>query len=136
MNEIQSEMMNKISDIQELKLSLSNLRCDQGAGVNRDLEQVTIELKLDEVVRQHINKLKQAKQLAANPNSTSFEQALTQAISPSGSQRRERETKTRNLIKRKATRVTSFVSIQFFSSSSRIYFENIFSLIDFCYFNV
>jgi len=128
LNEIQSEMMNKISDIQELKLSLSNLRCD--------LEQVTIELKLDEVVRQHINKLKQAKQLAANPNSTSFEQALTQAISPSGSQRRERETKTRNLIKRKATRVTSFVSIQFFSSSSRIYFENIFSLIDFCYFNV
>lgn len=80
-------MMNKISDIQELKISLNDLRCDQGAGLNSDLEQVTIELKLDEVVRQHINKLKQAQQLTTNRHSTSFEQALTQAISSSGSQR-------------------------------------------------
>jgi hypothetical protein len=80
--------MNKISDVQELKLFLNNLRVDQGYGLNIDLEQVTIELKLDEVVRQHIIKLKQ--QSTTQPqeydhgNDSAFEQALTEAVSSSG----------------------------------------------------
>jgi hypothetical protein len=80
--------MNKISDVQELKLLLNGLRADQGYGLNNDLEQVTIELKLDEVVRQHIIKLKQ--QSTTEPqeydvvNESTFEQALIEAISSSG----------------------------------------------------
>ena len=83
-----ADMMNKISDVQELKLLLNGLRTDQGYGLNNDLEQVTIELKLDEVVRQHIIKLKQ--QSTTEPqeydvvNESTFEQALTEAISSSG----------------------------------------------------
>ena len=81
-------MMNKISNVQELKLSLNNLREDQGHGLNSDLEQVTIELKLDEVVRQHIIKLKQQSTIQPQESdvvhNSTFEQALTEAISSSG----------------------------------------------------
>jgi hypothetical protein len=81
-------MMNKISDAQELKLVLNGLRTDEGHGLAGDLEQVTIELKLDEVVRQHIIKLKQ--QSTAQPqefdavSESTFEQALTEAVSSTG----------------------------------------------------
>ncbi len=81
-------MMNKISDVQELKLLLNGLRADQGYGLNNDLEQVTIELKLDEVVRQHIIKLKQQSTTESQEydvvNESTFEQALIEAISSSG----------------------------------------------------
>lgn len=80
-------MMNKISAVQEHKLFLNDLRTDQGHGLNNDLEQVTIELKLDEVVRQHINKLKQQSIIPTQDDVASestFEQALTEAISSSG----------------------------------------------------
>jgi hypothetical protein len=80
--------MNKISDVQELKLLLNGLRADQGYGLNNDLEQVTIELKLDEVVRQHIIKLKQQSTTESQEydvvNESTFEQALIEAISSSG----------------------------------------------------
>lgn len=82
------EMMNKISDVQELKLILNGLRLDQGSNLNGDLEQVTIELKLDEVVRQHVIKLKQQSIISSQDdeitNELTFEQALTEAISSSG----------------------------------------------------
>ena len=88
LNAVQTEMMNKISDVQELKLVLNGLRLDQGSNLNTDLEQVTIELKLDEVVRQHIIKLKQQSIISAQDdeisNELTFEQALTEAISSSG----------------------------------------------------
>jgi hypothetical protein len=81
--------MNKISDVQELKLVLNDLRVDQGYGLNTDLEQVTIELKLDEVVRQHIIKLKQQSTIQSPTeydvaNESTFEQALTEAVSLTG----------------------------------------------------
>ena len=88
LNHVQTEMMNKISEVQELKLALNSLRADQGSELNNDLEQVTIELKLDEVVRQHIIKLKQ--QSISEPqefdvaNELTFEQALTEAVSLAG----------------------------------------------------
>jgi len=88
LNHLQNDMMNKISDVQELKLLLNGLRIDQGYGLNNDLEQVTIELKLDEVVRQHIIKLKQQSTTESQEydvvNESTFEQALTEAISSSG----------------------------------------------------
>lgn len=80
-------MMNKISDVQEHKLLLNGLRVDHGYGLDHDLEQVTIELKLDEVVRQHIIKLKQQSILQSQEeiaNESTFEQALTEAVSSSG----------------------------------------------------
>lgn len=81
-------MMNKITDVQELKLVLNGLRVDEGEGLGSDLEQVNIELNLDEIVRQHVVKLKeqsfvQPQQYDATQEST-FEQALTEAISTSG----------------------------------------------------
>jgi hypothetical protein len=80
--------MNKISDVQELKLFLNGLRIDQGYGLNNDLEQVNIELKLDEVVRQHIIKLKQQSVIQPQEydvvNESTFEQALNEAVSSSG----------------------------------------------------
>ncbi|CAF3543247.1 unnamed protein product [Adineta steineri] len=89
LNNLQSEIMNKISDVQELKLGLSDLRSDQGVGLDMDLEQVTIELKLDEVVRQHIAKFKsestkQSKECEAVNETTPFEQNSTEVISSSG----------------------------------------------------
>jgi hypothetical protein len=88
LNNLQTEMMNKISDAQKLKLVLNDLRIDQGYGLNTDLEQVTIELKLDEVVRQHIIKLKQQSTIQPQEydvtNESTFEQALTEAVSSSG----------------------------------------------------
>lgn len=95
LNELQTEMMNKITDVQELKLVLHGLRTDEGQDLGADLEQVTIELKLDEVVRQHIVKLKQQQQSStplhdehdlAVVNDSAFEQALTEAVSSSGRQ--------------------------------------------------
>jgi hypothetical protein len=79
-------MMNKISDVQELKLVLNDLRADEGYGLGHDLEQVTLELKLDEVVRQHIMKLKQQSTIQPPTeldvvNESTFEQALTEAVS-------------------------------------------------------
>ncbi len=91
LNNVQTEMMNKISDAQELKLVLTGLRADQGSELNSDLEQVTIELKLDEVVRQHIIKLKQQATIQSQDddvaNELTFEQALTDAISSSGTKK-------------------------------------------------
>ncbi|CAF1297029.1 unnamed protein product, partial [Adineta steineri] len=89
LNNLQSEIMNKISDVQELKLGLSDLRSDQGVGLDMDLEQVTIELKLDEVVRQHIAKFKsestkQSKEYEVVNETTPFEQNSTEVISSSG----------------------------------------------------
>lgn len=55
-------MMNKISEVQELKLFLHDARTDRGEKFAEDLEQVTIELKLDEFVRQHIAQIKQQEQ--------------------------------------------------------------------------
>ncbi|CAF1200319.1 unnamed protein product [Rotaria sordida] len=88
LNNLQTEMMNKISDVQELKLVLSGLRADEGHGLSTDLEQVNIELKLDEIVRQHVIKLKQQSIIQPQEydvvNESTFEQALTEAISLSG----------------------------------------------------
>ena len=85
--------MNKISDVQELKLLLHGLRTDEGQDLGADLEQVTIELKLDEVIRQHIVKLKQQSSTPLHEehdlavvNDSAFEQALTEAVSSSGMQ--------------------------------------------------
>ncbi|CAF3709392.1 unnamed protein product [Rotaria sp. Silwood1] len=88
LNNLQTEMMNKISDVQELKLVLNGLRSDEGHGLGIDLEQVNIELKLDEIVRQHVIKLKQQPVIQPQEydvvNESTFEQALTEAISLSG----------------------------------------------------
>ena len=91
LNGVQNEMMNKISDVQELKLVLHGLRSDQGSDLNTDLEQVTIELKLDEVVRQHIIKLKQQASDDDVGNELTFEQALTDAVSSSGKEEGKKE---------------------------------------------
>ena len=92
-------MMNKISDVQELKLVLNGLRLDQGSDLNGDLEQVTIELKLDEVVRQHVIKLKQQSIISSQDdeitNELTFEQALTEAISSSGIETEKKKKKIR-----------------------------------------
>ncbi|CAF4273756.1 unnamed protein product, partial [Rotaria sp. Silwood2] len=88
LNNLQTEMMNKISDVQELKLVLNGLRADEGHGLGTDLEQVNIELNLDEIVRQHVIKLKQDSIIQPQEydvvNESKFEQALTEAISLSG----------------------------------------------------
>ena len=85
LNNVQTEIMNKITNAQELKLVLSDLRTDHGYGLDTDLEQVNIELKLDEVVRQHVIKLKQQSTIEPQEydvvNETTFEQALAKAIS-------------------------------------------------------
>ncbi len=91
LNNVQSEMMSKISDVQELKLVLHGLRSDQGSELNTDLEQVTIELKLDEVVRQHIIKLKQQSPEYDVVNELTFEQALTEAISSAGKKKEKKK---------------------------------------------
>lgn len=115
LNAVQTEMMNKISDVQELKLVLNSLRTDHGSDLNTDLEQVTIELKLDEVVRQHIIKLKQQSIISAQDdeisNELTFEQALTEAISSTGMKRhREREkTSKRNLFSHRICLTTFFL---------------------------
>jgi hypothetical protein len=81
-------MMDKISDVQQLKLVLNGLRTDQGDGLDIDLEQVTIELKLDEVVRQHI--IKPESKSITEPqeydivNEGTFEQAPAELTSSSG----------------------------------------------------
>ncbi|CAF1282565.1 unnamed protein product, partial [Adineta ricciae] len=84
LNNLQTEIMNKVDDVHELKLVLSNLRTDQGNGLDSDLEQVTIELKLDEGVRQHIIKAKEAQ--SANPSNgeTFFELTSSQGTPLSG----------------------------------------------------
>ncbi|CAF1254316.1 unnamed protein product [Rotaria magnacalcarata] len=88
LDSLQTEMMNKITDVQELKLVLNGLRADEGHGLGADLEQVNIELKLDEIVRQHVVKLRE--QAITQPqehdvvHESTFEQALTEAISSIG----------------------------------------------------
>jgi len=88
LNNLQTEMMDKISDVQQLKLVLNGLRTDQGDGLDIDLEQVTIELKLDEVVRQHI--IKPESKSITEPqeydivNEGTFEQAPAELTSSSG----------------------------------------------------
>lgn len=81
-------MMNKVSDAQELKLALNSLRADEGHGLGGDLEQVNIELKLDEIVRQHVIKLKQQSTIQPQEfdvvSASTFEKALTEAVSLSG----------------------------------------------------
>ena len=64
---MQTEMMDKISDVQELKLVLHGLRRDNGDNLAEDLEQVTIELKLDEIVRQHVVQMKQTTSNGSTP---------------------------------------------------------------------
>jgi hypothetical protein len=84
-------MMNKISDVQELRLTLHGFRTDQGNDIGSDLEHVTIELKLDEIVREHVNKFQQ--QVARQLNNEdkpifdkqlTLEQALANAVPSSG----------------------------------------------------
>lgn len=98
-------MMNKVGDVQELKLVLSNLRTDQGNGLDSDLEQVTIELKLDEGVRQHVIQAKEAQSTNPSNGETFFEQTSSQGTPLSG-----------------------IYNTQFFSSISRsfcVYIQNI-----------
>lgn len=109
-------MMNKISDVQELKLVLNGLRLDRGSDLNADLEQVTIELKLDEVVRQHIIKLKQQSIISSQDdeitNELTFEQALTEAISSSGMETEKKKKKSLVLFARRLLSLASDVCIQ------------------------
>ena len=76
--------MNKVDNVHELKLVLSNLRTDQGNGLDSDLEQVTIELKLDEGVRQHIIKVKEAQLTNPSNGETFFELTSSQGTPLSG----------------------------------------------------
>ncbi|CAF1540599.1 unnamed protein product, partial [Didymodactylos carnosus] len=89
LNLLQNEMMNKISHIQDLQIDLGNMRQDQGSGVGKDVERITKELKLNDVLQQHIDRLKKADLYDRNyeqisKNGTTFEQALNDAISSSG----------------------------------------------------
>ena len=86
LNQVQTQIMNKISDVQELKLVLHNLRTDNGQALAMDLEQVTIELKLDEIVHEHVVKLRQQSSDDADVivNESTLEQALLERVSSPG----------------------------------------------------